>query len=72
MLYPNPAKEFVNIEARGIEEISLYDISGRLIWNAELSSPETQISLMDFTSGYYILQIQTRNRKHALKLVVKK
>ena len=71
-VFPNPANDFVHLS--GVDfipsEISLTDISGRLIlFN---SSYNTTISTANVPSGMYFLQVKDQSgRVHQLKIVVK-
>ncbi len=57
-IYPNPAKNIINIESsQSIEQINIFDIVGRLI--KPIKSDFSSIDISEFTSGTYILQINT-------------
>jgi hypothetical protein len=57
-VYPNPATEFINISsAKQIENIILFDVSGKIVINTKVNSNQTQISLNAVNPGVYILYI---------------
>ena len=62
-IFPNPATDFINItfeEPITIDEVSLYDLQGRLIRNFSLSAKRLEsieINLAGLTVGVYLLQI---------------
>ena len=58
-LYPNPASSTLNIngiEASGISNINIYDITGRRLYQGATT---TQIAISDFCDGLYFIQITT-------------
>ncbi|MEO1033335.1 MAG: T9SS type A sorting domain-containing protein [Bacteroidota bacterium] len=55
-IYPNPAKNFVNLESSSlIESLKLYDIQGRLTFQQNLNSTETSINVSNYKSGIYFI-----------------
>lgn len=73
-LYPNPSNNIINItnsENIGIEEIKLYDISGKLIETKTYNMESTiQLDVSAFATGTYLLHIYTRDGT-AVKKVIK-
>tara|TARA_B100000787_G_scaffold144457_1_gene114324 strand:- start:266 stop:1840 length:1575 start_codon:yes stop_codon:yes gene_type:complete len=61
VLYPNPAKQTVNIsvtQASGIANVSVFDINGRLMITKEISLDTTSIlDVSQITSGVYLVQV---------------
>ena len=74
-VFPNPVTDVVTItnsESIGIEQIEIFDISGKTIKSLNLNNEnEAQLNLGDFASGMYLLHIKT-NEGTAVKKVVKK
>lgn len=64
-LYPNPAKNIINItnnENLGIELIKIYDTKGKLINTKTFSrEPNVQLDISNYAVGTYLLQISTTN-----------
>ncbi|MGK0391587.1 MAG: cytochrome c peroxidase [Maribacter sp.] len=77
-LYPNPAKEVLNVQLNtvGYAQISISDISGRLVLNKNVIINETgQTEILDISKlvkGYHILTIQTNEGIVSKKFVVVK
>lgn len=74
-LYPNPAKDILNItnnENLGIELIKIYDTNGKLI-NTKMfnKEPNLQLDISNYATGTYLLHISTTNGT-AIKKVIKK
>jgi hypothetical protein len=77
-LYPNPAKEVLNVQLStvGDAQISISDISGRLVLNKNVIINETgQTEILDISKlveGYHILTIKTNEGIVSKKFVVVK
>lgn len=65
-VYPNPATEFLTLRVKNYDKENLtyrlYDIKGTLIENTRILDNDTQISMVNLTSGTYLLKI-TDNKK---------
>ncbi len=74
MLFPNPVKETVTVYILGdntLRNLSLFDISGRLIFETQLTDMFTSLDLSKLSHGLYIVQITQPDGKvvHTEKLV---
>lgn len=71
-LYPNPANDFINIEAISNSqtdfEYEVYNLLGSKVLNGKTSG---QIDISHLANGTYILQIQQDNQKQSLKFLKK-
>ena len=57
-IYPNPSSQYINIEMPTFNNtISLFDISGKLIFNKSTSKSTFKLNIENFNSGLYILRI---------------
>lgn len=56
-LYPIPAREFLNIDMRGLEMASIYDAMGRLVMHVP-AQKMAQINVSDWSAGTYTLRYQ--------------
>jgi len=74
-IYPNPASEILNISSLGsaINEISIYDLTGRKVYSQSYIVGISQISLniSDYKAGAYILETRMGNKIETSKFVVK-
>src|SRR5690554_609767 len=74
-LYPNPATDMVTItnsENIGIEEVSVYDITGKIVkLQKSKNENETQLNIEELSSGTYFLHIVTDEGTGIKKLVKK-
>ena len=53
-LYPNPARDVLNVELLGVNNITVVDVIGRMVWHNEIID-KGQIDLTKFERGTYIL-----------------
>ena len=75
-IYPNPAvnETFVTIENAGLNEVSVYDIQGRLISKESVMANEgdqARLSTETLTSGVYFVRVSNDGDVRTAKLVVK-
>jgi hypothetical protein len=70
-VYPNPTKDYLHIEKSNtdvnITEISIYDISGNLV--KSYSNDSKRLSLINLSSGLYILRIETKKQSLKYKIM---
>ena len=57
LFYPNPAKSVLTIVGKEINQIKVYDVSGRCLIQKNAASDETTIDVNDLASGIYLLQM---------------
>ena len=75
-VYPNPAvgETFVTLENAGLNEVSVYDIQGRLVSSQSFvatTGEQARLSLENFDGGVYFVRINSANATQTAKLVVK-
>jgi hypothetical protein len=73
-LYPNPAKESFTIHNSGTEtigEISIYEISGKIIFQQTKSfETQTTIPVSNFSKGIYMVEIISENKSKLTKKLI--
>ena len=68
VIYPNPAQHTLYIEsAEVVEQISIYDISGRML--QEANNPSTSIDISNLANGIYLVKVKTAQRESTIKIV---
>ena len=62
LIYPNPAKDFINVEIDLTEETqyNIYSISGKLVLSGFVNSQNKLIKLPNLSTGLYIFQLQNK------------
>lgn len=68
--YPNPAKDFLKIEGRGIESISIIDFNGKTLRVIMIENENQEISIADLNPGLYILSFKTKTGIINRKLII--
>jgi hypothetical protein len=70
---PNPAYDFVKVEAIGIKQLALFDLSGRMLFQIDnpIAKDEMIISISEFPNGNYILRISSENGIQTRKILKK-
>ncbi len=72
-VYPNPASDLVNIELSDASEtvVSIYDLSGRKVFEASGIRGSYELSVSNWSSGMYILRIAQQNKLATVQLNVR-
>ncbi|WP_160316443.1 T9SS type A sorting domain-containing protein [Flavobacterium akiainvivens] len=69
-LYPNPAKDVVNINAaNNLQQVNLYDVQGRLLQTEILNNTQTTIDLSSRAAGIYFVKAYTQAGVKVQKVV---
>ena len=75
-IYPNPAKDILNIEIPDCEdcqaEVIISDISSRIIKSHKLSQSKNQISLSMLSSGTYFVKVILKDKISISKIIINK
>jgi hypothetical protein len=72
LVYPNPARNVLNIiNSTLIENVKVFDITGRMILSKRMDDLRGQIDISGFYNGLYILQIESDGRFTNKKFTVK-
>lgn len=70
-IFPNPAKDLVNISNVPNANISINDISGKTIYTKNNCSENEKINISNLNSGIYFIRIENNNEVFTKKLIVK-
>ncbi|NBW72502.1 MAG: T9SS C-terminal target domain-containing protein, partial [Flavobacteriia bacterium] len=75
-VYPNPAKEFINLEFSGLNyeniSIEITDVFGKVV-QKEISKNENQmfnLNVSSLAAGYYVLKISSGNSVIQKKIII--
>ncbi len=68
-VFPNPAQDFITIQLDElIREVQIFDLSGKLMLQANSLSKEDRIDLSGLSKGMYILKVNTLNNSYTHKI----
>ena len=75
-VYPNPAvyETYVTLENAGLNEVSVYDMQGRLVSSESFvanAGEQVRLSTVMLTAGMYIVRVNSDNNVKTAKLIVK-
>lgn len=74
-VYPNPAKEVINVKVSSVENvntnITITDLSGRMVSSVQGQTGELQqINVSDLNAGVYFIQVEADSMSHVEKIIV--
>jgi len=74
IIYPNPAKDYINIKFsdNSEKEISIISQTGQIIFKKECFETETKIKINNFNSGIYFIIVEENNKISKQKLLITK
>lgn len=58
-VYPNPANSMVCVEAEGMEQVTIYNVMGQLVYQQHCNEDGLVISTSDLVSGIYTINVKT-------------
>lgn len=59
ILFPNPADQSINIEAEGMTHISVYNMLGQFVYDAEVEGDMMKLNVSEWNNGVYLIRIQS-------------
>ena len=60
-VYPNPAKEILNILTNEPSSFTIFNLSGQMIKKGKLRAGNNAVNISDINSGLYLLKLENRN-----------
>ena len=71
-IFPNPAKNFIKISSESTDfiQVSMYDITGKLMKTYEFFNSEVMINIEDLSKGLYMFRIENKNSSYTRKIMV--
>jgi len=70
LVYPNPAKEFINIEVAYKSELLLRSIKGEIVGQYQLSEGANKVEINNLSKGIYLGRVKSSNNTSQFKLIV--
>lgn len=69
-VYPNPAKDWVTVEAEGMRHVVVMNELGQRVMDKEIDANTLQLDFSDFETGMYLLQVITENGTMNHRIVI--
>ena len=69
-IYPNPAREFVQIEFSGRADISLFDITGRIAITLKDVTENVSIPVAGLERGSYLVHVKWIDSHRVFRLLL--
>ena len=70
MVYPNPVRETLSIQASDIREVTLYNVVGQQVYHFEGSTDALTVNTARFEQGIYTVSVTTTTGKTSRRVVV--
>ena len=70
-IYPNPTKQFLNVELNAVSQVQVYDLTGKL-WIQQEEVLTTSMDLSNLGGGIYLVKIENQNQVLMRKILVEK
>ena len=74
LVYPNPAERILSIttdKSFNNSDFKLYDMSGRVVLNGNITNLKTDISVTDMPRGMYVLEFGNSFKRVKKKIILK-
>ena len=70
-VFPNPATDFVTIEAEGLQSVSLTDINGKTLSSQAAKGNSIRLDVSGLKAGVYFISAKTRSTSSFVKSILK-
>ena len=70
MVYPNPAKDVLNISAEAMTRVSIINTLGQTVYDQAVDADDVVLDMTQFKSGVYMLRIATENGVATQRIMV--
>ena len=72
-IYPNPAKNLINIKSSDkIENVKIYNLTGQIVFDKMINDNSVQINTSEYKSGIYFIKIRTKDGLINKKITITK
>ena len=70
-LFPNPTTDFVTVEAEDLQQVIVFDATGRMIKSVPANENALQLDLTSLRPGVYYISAKTRSTSSFVKSILK-
>ena len=68
-IYPNPTSSILNIEAENLVSISIFDMSGKIVYFADENCSTASIDLSGFARSEYMIKMETKEGTSVKRII---
>ena len=68
-IYPNPTSSILNIEAENLVSISIFDMSGKIVYFADENCSTASIDLSGFARSEYMIKVETKEGTSVKRII---
>ena len=70
-VYPNPATDYINIEAEDLQQVTLTDITGKALSSVAAKGNSVRLDVSGLKAGVYLISAKTRSTSSFVKSILK-
>ena len=70
-IYPNPTKDYVTIDAYDVDNVEVFDVQGRRLYNVSNCGDVVRVDMREYESGIYFVRI-SREETVTVQKIIKK
>ena len=71
MIYPNPFNNYITVFSNDVANITITDISGKVLYCSQLSNGINEIATNHFPNGIFLVKIQNKNNSISVFKILK-
>ena len=68
-IYPNPTSSILNIEAENLVSITIFDMSGKIVYFADENCSTASIDLSGFARSEYMIKVETKEGTSVKRII---
>lgn len=70
-VFPNPASEYFEVSSSGLTELTLYTITGQLVFHTKDHAPGQKVNIGHLDNGFYLLVVKDKQTSRTFQLIKK-
>ena len=70
-VFPNPTSDYVIIEAKGLQQVELLDMTGKTLNRVAAEGHSVRLEISDLKAGIYLISAKTRSTSSFVKPILK-
>ncbi|MGN0032489.1 MAG: C10 family peptidase [Candidatus Limimorpha sp.] len=71
-VFPNPSNDKVTVKAKGMSNVSLFNIMGQELMSLDTDDDEMIVDVADLSDGVYLIYVKTTDKLNINKIIVSK